>query len=89
MESCHVSGRHGFVGPELDALFHLKQRSSTVSKKAPTVSKTLHLQARELPTQLGRTAKGAYSTRGRSRHLLGTPFWKTPSENPSQNPFLL
>ena len=32
---------------------------------------------------------GAYSTRGRSRHLLETPLLRTPSENPSQNPFLL
>ena len=26
---------------------------------------------------LGRTPKGAYSTRGRSRHVLETPFWET------------
>ena len=38
---------------------------------------------------IGCTPKGAYSTRGRSRHLLETPLLRTPSENPSQNPFLL
>ena len=38
---------------------------------------------------LGCTPKGAYSTRGRSRHLLETPLLRTPSENPSQNPFYL
>ena len=38
---------------------------------------------------VGCTPKGAYSTRGRSRHLLETPLLRTPSENPSQNPFLL
>ena len=36
---------------------------------------------------LGRTPKGAYSPRGRSRHLLETPLLRTPSENPSRNPF--
>ena len=39
------------------------------------------------PPHRGRTRKGAYSPRGRSRHLLGTPLLRTPSENPSQNPF--
>ena len=37
---------------------------------------------------VGRTPKGAYSSRGRPRHLLETAF-SEPSENPSQNPFLL
>ena len=40
---------------------------------------------------IGRTPKGAYSSRERSRHLLETafsePFLRTLSENPSQNPF--
>ena len=50
--------------------------------------------------RIGRTPKGAYSTRGRSRHLLETPFsepllrtllrtlfyCKTHSRPPSQNP---
>ena len=40
-------------------------------------------------TLLGCTPKGAHSTRGRSRHLLETPLLRTPSENPSQNPFLI
>ena len=43
---------------------------------------------------LGRTPKGAYSSRGRSRRLLETPFSETlfycrkrpPSQNPSGNP---
>ena len=52
------------------------------------------------PNWLGRTPKGAYSTRGRSRHLLEAPFpepllrtllrtlfyCKTHSKPPSQNP---
>ena len=36
------------------------------------------------PCFLGPTPKGAYSPRG----VLGT-FWAPPSQNPSQNPFLL
>ena len=36
---------------------------------------------------LGRTPTGAYSPKGRSRHLLETLLLRTPSENPSQNPF--
>ena len=36
---------------------------------------------------IGRTPKGAYSPRGRSRHLLETAFSETPSGNPSQNRF--
>ena len=39
--------------------------------------------------KLGRTPKGAYSPRGRSRHLLENPLLRTPSENSSQNPCLL
>ena len=38
--------------------------------------------------QIGCTPKGSYSPRGRSRHHLETAF-RTPSENPSQNPSLL
>ena len=37
--------------------------------------------------RVGRTPKGAYSSEGCSGQLLETPFSKTPSENPSQNPF--
>ena len=41
-------------------------------------------------TCVGCTPKGAYSSRGRSGHLLETPFSeRTPSENPSENPSLL
>ena len=54
----------------------------------------------ETETAIGRTPKGAYSTRGRSRHLLETPFsepllrtllrtlfyCKTHRRPPSQNP---
>ena len=39
------------------------------------------------PSSLGRTRKGTYSTRGRSRHPSGNSLLRTPSENPSQNPF--
>ena len=38
--------------------------------------------------KIGRTPKGAYSPRGRSRHLLES-LLRTPSEEPSQNPSLL
>ena len=65
----------------------------TVSKKAASARK-------RRATSLGRTPKGAYSTRGRSRHLLETPFsepllrtllrtlfyCKTHRKPPSQNP---
>ena len=57
-------------------------------------------QGREGQGKVGRTPKGAYSPRGRSRHLLETPFsepflrtllrtlfyCKTHSKRPSQNP---
>ena len=38
--------------------------------------------------QIGLTPKGSCSPGGRSRHLLDSPpLLRTPSENPSQNPF--
>ena len=39
--------------------------------------------------RIGHTPKGAYSTKGRSRHLLETPFSEPLLRTPSQNPFLL
>ena len=38
-------------------------------------------------TPVGRTPKGSYSTRGRSRHLLENRPLRTPSENPFSEPF--
>ena len=62
--------------------------------------RSVFVRERKKNTQIGRTPKGAYSTRGRSRHLLETPFsepllrtllrtlfcCKTHRRPPSQNP---
>ena len=58
------------------------------SRECVSFGKSDEKHARER-SLVGRTPKGAYSTRGRSRQLLETPLLRTPSENPSQNPFLL
>ena len=42
---------------------------------------------KHLHSSMGHTPKGAYSSRGRPRHLLESPLLRTPFENPSQNPF--
>ena len=77
------------------------QRLSTVQPVFLVLVFQLSMQQnRTLTTPLGRTPKGAYSPKGRSRHLLETPFsepllrtlirtlfyCKTHSGPPSQNP---
>ena len=75
------------------------------ARRVTTVAFLVGLSTRNPPkietftAWIGRTPKGAYSSRGRSRHLLETllrtllrtPFYcktrsRPPSQNPSQNP---
>ena len=70
-------------------IFNLAWKFQSRPSKFPTKNRGLVGGALEIfnPAWIGRTPKGAYSTRGRSRHLLETPFWEPLLRNPSQNPF--
>ena len=81
-----------FADPVSAPIFHTPTRIPPIHSNSELNlllerNKSTQINFRLRRLSVGRTAKGSYSPRGRSRHLLETPFSEPPSENPSQNSF--